>query len=107
MFDKITSHLIEERNRLRAASNLPLVSVDGELRRMEEAERQKALSDFIHNSLLRERVEEKLLHRTRRHLNNPEWRPTGVLSGGGYAFHVAVNRRMKRIWRWQQCAGGS
>ena len=105
MFDKITAHLIDKRNRLRAAANLPLVSVEEELHRMEEAERQKALSDFIHNSRIRKRVEEKLLHRTRRRLNNPEWCPTGVLWGGGLAFHAAVNRRMKRIWRWQERNG--
>jgi hypothetical protein len=92
---------IEKRNRLRAKAKLPLVSVEEELRRCEEAAIQKERDDFVHRSPLRQRVSDKLLNRIRCRLKNPEWSPTGVLSGGGYAFHVAVNNRMRRIWRWR------
>ena len=92
---------IEKRNRRRAEAKLPLVSVEEELRRCEEAAIQKERDDFVHRSPLRQRVSDKLLNRIRRRLKNPEWRPRGMLSGGGYAFYVAVNNRMRRIWRWR------
>jgi len=102
MFDKRAAHReIEKRNRLRAKAKLPLVSVEEELRRCEEAAIQKERDDFVHRSPLRQRVSDKLLNRIRRRLRNPEWRPRGMLSGGGYAFYVAVNNRMRRIWRWR------
>ncbi len=108
LFDKRAAHRkIEKRNRLRAKAKLALVSVEGELRRYEEAAIQKERDDFVHRSPLRQRVSDKLLNRIRRRLNNPEWRPTGMLSGGGYAFFVAVNNRMRRIWRWRQREGKS
>jgi hypothetical protein len=106
MFDKIAARReVEERNRLRAASNLPLVTVEEELRRMEEDERQKILDEFIHNSPLRGRVEQKLLNSIRRRLMNPEWRPAGNLSVGGLAFYAAVNNRMRHIWRCRDRKG--
>ncbi len=90
---------LEKRNRLRAKAKSPLCSMEEELRRCEEAAIQKKRDDFVHRSPLRQRVSDKLLNRIRRRLKNPEWRPTGVLSGGGYAFYVAVDNRMRRIWR--------
>ena len=100
MFDKRSARReLEKRNRLRAKAKLPLVSVEEELPRYEEAAIQKERDDFVHRSPLRQRVSDKLLNRIRRRLKNPEWRPTGMLSGGGYAFYVAVNNRMRRIWR--------
>jgi hypothetical protein len=102
MFDKRAARReIEKRNRLRAKAKLPLVSVEEERRRNEEAAIQKERDDFVHRSPLRQRVSDKLLNRIRRRLKNPEWRPSGVLSGGGYAFYVAVNNRLRRIWRWR------
>jgi hypothetical protein len=41
-------------------------------------------------SPLRQRVEKKLMQRIRRRLNNPDWQPIGMLSGGGWAFHVVL-----------------
>jgi hypothetical protein len=102
MFDKaIARREIEERNCLRVEANLSPVSVEKELRRCEEAAIQKERDDFAHRSPLRQRVIDKLLNRIRRRLKNPEWRRTGMLSGGGYAFYVVVNNRMRRIWRWR------
>lgn len=102
MFDKRAARReIEKRNRLRAKAKFPLVSVEEELRRYEEAAIQKERDDFVHSSPLRQRVSDKLLNRIRHRLKNPEWRPSGVLSGGGYAFYVAVNNRLRRIWRWR------
>jgi hypothetical protein len=102
LFDKREArHEIEKRNRLRAKAKLPLVSVEEERRRNEEAAIQKERDDFVHHSPLRQRVSDKLLNHIRRRLKNPEWRPTGMLSGGGYAFYVAVNNRMRQLWRWR------
>ncbi|MGO9005333.1 MAG: hypothetical protein ACLQIQ_07910 [Beijerinckiaceae bacterium] len=93
---------IEERNRLRADAALPQLSVEAELRRLSEAERRKAFEGFCVNSPLRQRAEEKLLNRIRRSNKDPEWCPTGTLSGGGWAFYSAVRDRMMRIWCCQQ-----
>ena len=102
IFDKIsTGREIDDRNLLRAGAKLPPVSVEEELSRME------LFYAFLHDSPIRKRVEQKLLNRIRRRLKNPDWRPTGVLSGGGYAFYVAVNNRMRRIWRCRQREGKS
>lgn len=99
MFDKIKAcQEIEQRNRLRAEANLPLVSVAEELVRYEKVAAQKEYRDFL-SSPLRERVREKLLNRIRRRSKNPDWRPTSFMSA--YAFNVTVGNRMRRIWRWR------
>jgi hypothetical protein len=59
---------IEKRNRRRAEAKLPLVSVEEELRRCEEAAIQKERDDFVHRSPLRQRVSDKLLNRMRHFL---------------------------------------
>jgi hypothetical protein len=48
-------------------------------------------------SPLRYRVERNLLERLRRRLNNPNWEPTGILSGGGWAFHIALVKQMRKL----------
>jgi hypothetical protein len=79
---------IDRRNRLRAEVHLPSLSMAHELRRIYNAERQADFEAFINTSPLRKRVEAKLLARIRRQRHEPEWRPTGVLSGGGWAFSI-------------------
>ncbi len=99
MFDKIKARQeIEQRNRLRAEAHLPLVSVAEELVRYEKTAAQKEYRDFL-SSPLRERVSQKFLDAVRRKRNDPEWRPFGMLSGGGLWFELRVSNRMRRIWR--------
>jgi hypothetical protein len=70
-FDKMAARQeIEERNHL-CASNLPLASVEAELGRMEGDERQEILEEFIHNSPLRGRVDQKRLNRIRSRSQGP------------------------------------
>jgi hypothetical protein len=38
-----------------------------------------------------------MLQRRRRRLNNPNWKPTGVLSGGGWAFHTVLVKHMHKL----------
>lgn len=102
MFDKIAAHReIAGRNRLHAEAHLPLVSVEEELRRYKKADAKMEFDDFI-ASPLRERVSEKFLNAVRRKRNDPDWRPRGMLSGGGLWFELRVTKRMERIWRRQQ-----
>jgi hypothetical protein len=79
---------IEERNRIRAAAGLPLLSVAVELRKAYEFHRQNEFEQFMQPSPLRRRVERKLLGVIRRQLNDANWVPTGVLSGGRWALYI-------------------
>jgi hypothetical protein len=100
MFDLAQArHEIAERNRIRAEAKLPMVSVAAELRRRYEVHRQKEFEQFFLTSPLRQRVERKLLNRIRRLGNDPQWMPTGILSGGGWAFYAQIRMIMLRIWR--------
>ncbi len=36
--------------------------------------------------------------------NDPGWKPTGFLSGGGYHFNMIVRKPMRSIWRLQAAA---
>jgi hypothetical protein len=47
-------------------------------------------------------VSEKLLNRMRRRRNDPNWRPFGMLSGGGMAFELGLTRQMEKLWSRQQ-----
>ena len=91
---------VEERNRHRKAAGLPLLSVAKEVRKIYQAERdakQKADFDrFVATSPLRAEIEEALLAEERLIRNDPTWIPTGVLSGGGWAFAVAVRNRLRQ-----------
>ncbi len=90
---------IEERNRIRAEAKLPPVSITAELRRLYEVHRQNEFEQFFQSSPIRQRLEQKLLNRGRRLRGEPDWIPTGMLSGGGWAFHAHIRTVMKRIWR--------
>ena len=90
---------VEERNRIRQAAGLPLLSVAKEARRTYEAKQdatQRADFDrFVSTSPLRAEIEDELLTEVRLARNDPHWRPTGMLSGGGWAFHLEVRNRLR------------
>src|SRR5881394_1382261 len=75
-----------------------LLPLDGakELRRMFQAHQFKRWLAI--NSELRQRIERKYLERQRRLRNDDDWRPTGMLSGGGLAFYNHMRKVMHRIW---------
>jgi hypothetical protein len=101
MFDREAANRdIEARNRLRAESHLPTLSVTEELARMEQVHRQREIDDFVYGSPLRAVVQERLLQRHRVRRGDANWTPQGFLSGGGFAFNHAVSKRMLRLWRW-------
>jgi hypothetical protein len=107
MFDiHQTRHEIEERNRIRVEAKLPLLSVVAESRRLYEVQRKKNLEQrekefeqFFQTSPVRQRLEQKLLDQGRRLREDLDWRPTGMLSGGGWAFYIRTRKIMRRIWR--------
>jgi len=90
---------IEQRNQLRFEFALPTLSMAHELRKLYDAEREAEFRAFLNTSPLRQRVEAKLLARVRRQRQEPEWKPTGFLSGGGFVFNVRTRKVMGRIWR--------
>jgi hypothetical protein len=95
-------HDIEGRNRIRVEAKLPMVSVAAELRHLYKVHQQSEFEQFFQSSPIRQRVEQKLLNRIRRLQNDPRWMPTGVLSGGGFAFYARARKVMKRVWRMQR-----
>jgi hypothetical protein len=92
-------HEIAERNRIRSEAKLPMVSVAAELRRLYEVHRQNNFEQFFQSSPIRRRVEQKLLNRERRLRGEPDWIPTGILSGGSWVFYAQTKKIMRRIWR--------
>jgi hypothetical protein len=90
---------IEQRNWLRAEAFLPPLSMARELRKLYTAKHKAALETFFNASPLLKRVEAKLLARERRQRREPEWKPTGMLSGGGLGFSLHTRKVMRRIWR--------
>ena len=90
---------IDERNQIRIDAHLPPLSPAKELRRLYEADRERQFEEFMKTSPIRRQVEERLLARLRRLRGDPQWKPTGVLSGGGLAFSIRVRRTMRRVWR--------
>jgi hypothetical protein len=98
MFDIAKARVeIEGRNRLRAEAHLLPLSMAHELRKLYNAEREAEFEAFFRTSPLRKRVEARLLARLRRLRQDPEWRPTGMLSGGGLAFGMCVRKVMGRV----------
>jgi hypothetical protein len=93
---------IEQRNAVRAEAHLPLLSVETELHRLERVEREREFNEFFETSPLRAKLEERMLARFRRSRGEPEWRPTGFLSGGGLWFYSLTRRTMHRLWRLQK-----
>jgi hypothetical protein len=57
---------------------------------------------FFETSPLRTRVEEKLLKVARRMRGDPNWIPTGILSGGRLGFYLWTRKLIMRIWKMHQ-----
>jgi hypothetical protein len=91
---------IEERNRHRRAAGLPLLSVAKEARKIydarQAAKREAEFEHFVRTSPLRAEIEGELLSRTRLARNDPNWRPTGMLSGGGLWFRLTVRNCLRK-----------
>ncbi|MGA8691691.1 MAG: hypothetical protein WB662_17760 [Methyloceanibacter sp.] len=99
---------VEERNRLRKEVQLPLLSVEQELQRQKAAhERKRTAEDekrfeVFMQSALRQAVEDNMLAKLRKRRGDQQWKSTGFLSGGGFAFYVRGRRVMKRLYRRQE-----
>ena len=87
---------VEGRNTLRKQFVLPPVELQRELDRIHVVREARSFQDLM-QSLLRYRVEKKLLQRFRRRRKNPAWTPTGFLSGGGLVFHTMLIKQMRRL----------
>jgi hypothetical protein len=88
---------IAERNRIRQEAGLPLLSVAKQLRRMKEATDTEKFRMFA--DAHRKRVYDKMLARVRRRCGDPNWAPTGMLSGGGLRFGAQVDEQMRKLYR--------
>jgi hypothetical protein len=91
-----TRGAIETRNLIRRQAGLPLVEPSNELDRIRQAQERLAFEQWM-QSPLRYRVEKKLLERMRRRTNRPNWKPIGMLSGGGWAFHTILVKQMRKL----------
>jgi hypothetical protein len=54
----------------------------------------------------RKRIYQKMLARVRRRCGDPQWAPTGVLSGGGLWFGARVDEQLRKLYcrlavKWQ------
>jgi hypothetical protein len=102
-FDSVTAlrlQEIAERNSIRQEARLPLLSVPKELRRMKAAADAEKFRKFANTH--RKRVYEKMLARLRRRCGDPDWAPTGMLSGGGLWFGAQVDEQMRKLYRRPQ-----
>jgi hypothetical protein len=92
---------IERRNDLRREAFLPLLEVEKEFRRIkelkEDSERARKFKKF--SDPLKQRVRERVLSRMRRERGDPNWSPTGVLSGGGLLFSALANARLHKLYK--------
>jgi len=88
---------IAERNRIREEAGLPLLSVAKELRRMKQAADAQKFKKFADTH--RNRLCEKMLAQVRRRHGDPNWSPTGMLSGGGLSFGAQVDGQMRKLYR--------
>ena len=89
---------VEERNQLRKESGLAPISVKAELKRLRDVDASAKEANFIRSSPLRPRVEAKVLAIMRRQRNDPNWIPTGFTSGGGYWYHLKVQKVMSWLY---------
>ena len=92
---------IERRNDIRREAFLPLLQVENEFSRIkglkEDSERARKFKEF--SEPLKQRVRERVLARMRRERGDPNWNPTGVLSGGGLLFSTLVNARLRKLYK--------
>jgi hypothetical protein len=95
-----------ERNLLRKSVGLPLVSMEAELaylRRLLELEREAEFDAWCRSEAeLERRIEEKWLAKHRRWRGDPNWKPTGWLSGGGWMMPTGS---MTRCVGFFECGG--
>jgi hypothetical protein len=87
---------VKSRNNFRRQFGLSPIELQKELDRIHQARERRTFKRWL-QSPLRYRVEQKLLRRVRRRLNNPNWEPTGILSGGGWAFHIELLKQMRKL----------
>jgi hypothetical protein len=87
---------IAERNHIRQEAELSLLSVPKELRRMKEAADTEKFRKFA--DAHRKSVHDKMLARVRRRYGDPNWAPTGVLSGGGLWFAAQVDEQTRKLY---------
>jgi hypothetical protein len=99
-----TRRVIRQYNLLRLKAGLSPIAMEEEIERIRVAKSKVKIEflDFVYHSPLQQRVRENLLNRMRRRRNDPNWRPFGMLSGGGLAFELDVVRQMKKLWSRQQ-----
>jgi hypothetical protein len=87
---------VKGRNEIRKQFGLPPIELQQELDHIHQARERRAFGHWM-QSPLRHRVEQKLLQRLRRQRKNPNWEPTGILSGGGWAFHVVLVKQIQKL----------
>lgn len=99
-FDNITIlriRQIAERNRIRQEAGLPLLPVPKELRRMKETADTEQFRKFA--DAHRKMVYDSMLAPVRKQCGDPDWAPTGVLSGGALWFSAQVDQQMRKLYR--------
>jgi hypothetical protein len=77
---------------------LPRLDVAKELARMERIAREQEIAAFVYGSPLRARAHAKFLDFIRRRRGEPDWVPSGILSGCGWPFSLGVDKIMRRLW---------
>jgi hypothetical protein len=87
---------IAERNRVRQEARLPVLSVPGELRRMKKTADAEKFRTFAEAH--RKSIYQKMLARVRRQCDDPQWAPTGMLSGGGLWFGARVDEKLTKLY---------
>ena len=95
---------IAERNRIRQEAGLPLLSISKELRRMKGAADAEKFRKFT--DVYRKKVYHRMVDRERRRTGDPNWAPTGVLSGGGLGFGAEVDGKMRKLYRRISASSG-
>jgi hypothetical protein len=101
--DELTRE-VQARNKLRAETGLPLVSVAKEVRKLHAAELWQDYRTWVdRNPDLLASIEAEELERERRERYDPTWEPRALLNGAG-AFGSKVQDRMLSLWKAQQQA---
>jgi hypothetical protein len=92
----------DERNRLRVEAGLPQLSAEGELQKLSKTEHRKAFDEFCDPPHFTSASKKSSSTGSGAANNDPDWRPTGALSRGGWAFYLSVRKCMRWIWLRQQ-----
>ena len=94
---------VVERNKLRADVGLPLVSVAGEVAKLEEVERAKDYREWYNKTYppeLQSRAAQEVLALERKERGIPNWRPT--LLNGGPEFSERLRKRVLELKEEEQ-----